>query len=88
MTYKGEKLNTFGEIFGKALFIARYYPNEAEDFFDEYVMHIMQCNKSVNKQTAIEIAKSNFGYFAGYINKKEIYEILAKAYGAYHPIFG
>lgn len=87
MNYKGEKLETIGQTFNKALEIAKNRPEEAPEFFEEYVNHITQCNSKVNKQEAINIAKENFGYFAGYYDKGT-YAIMEKAYGAVHPIFG
>ena len=87
MTYKGEKLDTIGQVFDKALFIAKNHPDEVIDFFDEYVHHIMECNPKINKQKAIERAKSNFGYYAGYFSDKTR-EIIEETYGAIHPFFG
>ena len=87
MTYKGEKLDTIGQVFDKALFIAKNHPDEVIDFFEEYVNHIRECNIGVNKQKAIELAKANFGYMAGYFDKKTR-EIIEETYGAIHPIFG
>ena len=87
MNYKGEKLNTIGQVFDKALDVAKNHKDEVIDFFDEYVHHIMECNGKINKQEAIARAKTNFGYFAGYFDKKT-QEIIEENYGAIHPIFG
>lgn len=87
MNYKGEKLNTIGQVFDKALDIAKNHKDEIYDFFTEYVRHIMECNTGINKQVAIARAKANFGYFSGYFDKKT-QEIIEDAYGAIHPIFG
>lgn len=86
MRYKGEKLDTIGQIFDKALQIAKYNPSEAPEFFDEYVHHIMECGR-INKQDAIERARSNFGYFAGYYDT-EVSNLMTRTYNAVHPIFG
>jgi len=87
MNYKGEKLNTIGQVFDKALDVAKNHKDEIPEFFNEYVRHIMECNGNINKQEAIARAKTNFGYFAGYFDKRT-QEIIEENYGAIHPIFG
>lgn len=86
MVYKREKLDTIGKVFEKALEIAKYYPENADEFFDEYIHHIMECER-LNKQEAIGRARANLGYFAGYYGSN-ICHLMGKIYGAYHPIFG
>jgi len=79
---------TFGEIFNKALKLAKENKNEAQVYFAEYVQHILNVNDKVNTiEEAERIAKSNFGYFAGYYNQK-VCDIIYETYQCSHPIFG
>jgi len=86
MNYKGKELNTMGEVFDEALRLAKTDKDEARDFFYKYVNHISFVNK-YSWDKSIEIAKSNFGYFAGYYNQ-EVCDIIYKTYQCSHPIFG
>ena len=79
---------TFGEIFNKALKLAKENKNEAQVYFTEYVKHILNANDKVNTiEEAERIAKSNFGYFAGYYDQK-VCDIIYETYQCSHPIFG
>jgi GTP cyclohydrolase I len=63
---------TFGEVFNKALELAKENKNEAQEFFKQYIQFILEDNDKVNTiEEAERIAKSNFGYFAGYYNGKQ-----------------
>ena len=79
---------TFGEVFNKALELAKENKNEAQEFFKQYIQLILEDNDEVNTiEEAERIAKSNFGYFAGYYNQK-VCDIIYETYQCSHPIFG
>ena len=79
---------TFGEVFNKALELAKENKNEAQEFFKQYIQFILEDNDKVNTiEEAERIAKSNFGYFAGYYSQ-EVCDIIYKTYQCSHPIFG
>lgn len=86
MIYKGKELNTIGEIFNTALGLARTNKNEAHDFFFQYANYIME-EKGESFDWAVELAKFNLGYFAGYF-PKEICDLIYDTYECIHPIFG
>lgn len=88
MEYKGKNLKTFGELFDYALNLAKNDKQEAQNFFKEYIKYILEDNDKVNTiEEAERIAKSNFGYFAGYYNQ-EVCDIIYETYQCSHPIFG
>ncbi len=88
MKYNGKNLNTIGEVFDKALQLAKENKEEAKNFFKLYIEHILENNNEVNSlEEAEKIAKANFGYFAGYYNP-EVCDIIYKTYQCSHPIFG
>ena len=88
MNYKGNDLKTFGELFNYALNLAKNDKQEAKNFFKEYIEYIYRDNDEVNSlERATEIAKSNFGYFAGYYDQ-EVCDIIYETYQCSHPIFG
>ena len=79
---------TFGEVFNKALKLAKENKNEAQEFFKQYIQFILEDNDKVNTiEEAERIAKSNFGYFAGYYTQ-EVCDIIYETYQCSHPIFG
>ena len=86
MNYRGKTYKTMGEVFNEALRLAKTDSYEAQEFFREYINWIsIQNHYSWDKAT--EIAKSNFGYFAGYYDE-ETCDIIYKTYQCSHPIFG
>ena len=88
MNYKGNNLKTFGELFDYALNLAKNDKQEAQNFFKEYVQYILNDNDKVNTiEEAERIAKSNFGYYAGYYDQ-EVCDIIYETYQCSHPIFG
>ena len=88
MNYNGKNLNTMGEVFDKALQLAKENKEEAKNFFKLYIEYILENNDKVNSlEEAEKIAKANFGYFAGYYNP-EVCDIIYKTYQCSHPIFG
>ena len=79
---------TFGEIFNNGLKLAKENKNEAQEFFKQYIQFILEDNDKVNTiEDAERIAKSNFGYFAGYYTQ-EVCDIIYETYQCSHPIFG
>lgn len=88
MVYEGKEFNTMGEVFNEALHYAKTDKNKAISFFKAYVEHIFNNNKEINTYAEAEkIAKSNFGYFAGYYDA-ETCDIIYNTYQCSHPIFG
>lgn len=87
MVFEETTLTTMGEIFDKALEVAKSGDGDrCQTFLTTYANWISEVNGCC-KDSAIDIAKKNFGYFAGYYNS-EVYETINKAYGAVHPVFG
>lgn len=88
MKYKGKNLSTMGEVFDKALQLAKENKEESLEFFKEYIKDILEDNDEVNSLNEAEkIAKANFGYFAGYYSQ-EVCDIIYETYQCSHPIFG
>lgn len=86
MIFNGKELKTIGEIFNEGLRLAETNTADAERFFNAYVDCIMHENM-ISLEEAIKIAKSNFGYFAGYYSK-DVVDLIYKTYECCHPIFG
>jgi hypothetical protein len=87
MVFESNTLNTAGDIFDKALEIAKTGDSDrCQKFLTTYVSYIISENGCAIEE-ATRIAKNNLGYFAGYYNS-EVYETINKAYGAVHPVFG
>lgn len=86
MNYRGKTYKTMGEVFNEALRLAKTDSYEAKEFFKEYINCIANDNH-YSWDKATEIAKSNFGYFAGYYDE-ETCDIIYKTYQCSHPIFG
>ena len=89
MIYEGKELKTIGDIFNKALEIAKSKNKKrADEFFNEYAKYILEDAEDIH---TIEEAQnriiSNFGYFAGYYGD-DVRRLMNKYYGAVHPIFG
>lgn len=88
MIYKGKKLTTVGEVFNEGLSLAINDKAEAIEFFKVYINQIFNDNDDVTSlEEAERIAKSNFGYFAGYYDQ-DVCDIIYSTYGCSHPIFG
>ena len=82
------KFDTFADVFNEALRLAKTNQEEARNFFKLYIEHIYKNNDDVHTLDEAErIAKSNFGYFAGYYNQ-EVCDIIYKTYQCTHPVFG
>lgn len=89
MIYKGEELKTIGDIFNKALSLAKQNrTDECQNFLKAYASYIYNDNPSVNSfDEALKIAKNNFGYYAGYFDKYTC-DLIYEVYCTEHPIFG
>lgn len=86
MIYNNKTLNTFGEVFNEGLRLARGNKEEAQEFFKEYINYISHEN-GCSLEESERIAKSNFGYFAGYYGQ-EVCNIIYSTFQCSHPIFG
>ena len=66
MYYKANFLNTIGDVFDVALYLAKNgTKTEQENFFQEYAESCANDN-AVTFDEGIRIAQSNLGYFSGY----------------------
>ena len=88
MVFENKKYETMGEIFDLADSLAKEAnKSKCEHFLIAYATSILDTNESVtNYEEALNIAKSNLGYFAGYFNSTT-YERVNRTYGAIHPVF-
>lgn len=88
MDFKNKKYETMEEIFILANALAKEgIKYKCDQFLNAYATFILDENESVtNYEDALNIAKSNLGYFAGYYDRKT-YDRINKAYGAIHPVF-
>ena len=88
MVFENKKYETMGEVFDLANSIAKDdNKSKCEQFLIEYAKHIIETNEKVtNYEEALNIARSNLGYFAGYYDRKT-YDRINNAYGAVHPVF-
>ena len=88
MEYKGKNLDTFEKLFNEGLRLAKENKEEAQLFFKQYIQFILEDNDKVNTiEEAKRIAKSNFGYFAGYYDENTC-DIIYKTYQCSHSILG
>lgn len=87
MVFEGATLTQMGEIFGKALEVAKTGDkSRCQKFFTSYVEWIVAEN-ACSIEEATNIARGNLGYFAGYYSG-DVYTLINSAYGAVHPVFG
>lgn len=88
MVFENKKYTTMRETFELADSIAKEgIESKCEQFLIEYARSIIEANEKVTTyEEALNIAKSNLGYFAGYYDR-ETYERINEAYGAVHPVF-
>lgn len=88
MVFENKKYETMGEIFDLANSLAKEcIKSKCEQFLIAYATSILDANESVtNYEDALNIVKSNLGYFAGYYDRTT-YERVNKTYGAIHPVF-
>lgn len=88
MKFEGKELKTMGEIFDKALDVAKAKEHKrCESFLSCYAEYVKEDNTEMDIKDCLERAKSNLGYFAGYCST-EIAKLIQDAYQAVHPIFG
>lgn len=81
-----EKENlTWGDIGDPAMQITDQ--KEADEYLEDYVNFIMKIRPESSKLEASVIARSNFGYFAGYFSD-EVRERVERLFNTEHPIFG
>lgn len=87
MVFENKKYETMEEIFFLAHALAKEgIKYKCDQFLNAYATYILDANKSVtNYEEALNIARSNLGYFAGYYDRKT-YDRINKAYGAIHPV--
>lgn len=85
-----KNLEGFRQVFDEALRVAKEESKEVQEEFligySQYI-HKENPNEAPTYEDAVRIAKSNFGYFAGYFNN-ETYQLINEAYQAVHPVFG
>ena len=88
MVFENKKYKTMMEIFYLANALAKEgIKYKCDKFLNAYATYILDENESVtNYEEALNIARSNLGYFAGYYDRKT-YDRINKAYGAIHPVF-
>ena len=85
---ENKEVLTYGECLFPAMEITDL--EDAQQYLQNYVEYIQ---KAINKEprednkSALEIAKINLGYFAGYYNS-EIQQRVNKLFCTTHPIFG
>lgn len=81
---EGKEKLTYGEALGTAMSITD--PEDAKQYFEAYVDFMVK-HSSIKKREAIEIAKLNLGYYAGYYDN-ETRERVERLFLCEHPIFG
>ena len=87
MIYQGQVYKGMSEVFNKALDIAENTPQEAESFLLAYANSILEINSICQTlEQALEIAKSNLGYFSGYCGLT-VANLIAETYKCKHPIY-
>ena len=88
MIFEGKTLTTMGEIFEKALEVAKFDDGDrCQEFLTTYANWVTEVNGYYNTEEAMKLVKGNLGYFAVYYGK-DVYDAINKAYGATHPVFG
>ena len=86
MVFEDTQLTTIGEIFNKALEIAKTGDKERCQLLLKSYAECISSKNNISVDEAVNIAKSNLGYFAGYYDR-ETYNIIHNMYNAIHPIF-
>lgn len=86
---KQHKSITIGECLSPAMDITNSY--DARVYFDALVDYYVEINlmenKPVTRELAIDIAKSNLGYYAGYYDRETAVRV-QELFKCVHPIFG
>ena len=86
MDFEDTQLITFGDIFNKALEIAKTGDKDRCQLFLKSYSEYISSENNINIDKAVDIVKSNLGYFAGYYDR-ETYDIINNMYNAVHPVF-
>jgi len=83
------EMKSFGDIFNKALELAREGDKEKTSEFRElYISYILENADDVaTREMAEKRMSDNFGYYAGYYGDS-VRKMMQKYYGAVHPVFG
>ena len=88
MIYKGVELEYFDQIFNKGLELAKTDKDEALEFFKAYIQYIYEDAEDIDSlEAAEEIAKRNFGYWAGYYGPKDC-KLIYDTFNCEHPYLG
>jgi len=85
---ENKEVLTYGDCLSPAMNITD--PEDAQQYLAEYVKHIqhfMDKEPRTDNMTAEDVAKSNFGYFAGYYDNDTRTRV-EKLFMCAHPIFG
>ena len=85
---EGKDTLTYGEALDPAMEIKD--PDEALQYLKDYVVYLQKFLDEEPREdamTALEIAKTNLGYYAGYYDGETQVRV-EKLYKAVHPIFG
>lgn len=86
--WSGRKFEQFDDLFRYCTDLAkkRRTEKDAVEMFNGYAKYIGEVN-SLSDEKAMECAKRNFGYYAGYFDR-ETEDIVNKVFDACHPMFG
>lgn len=76
---------TFGETLGPAMEITDQA--EADDYFEQLVVHYMEYDTDRNRREAEGIVKENLGYYAGYCGQNTQARV-NRLFKTTHPVFG
>jgi hypothetical protein len=82
---KNKKKLTYGESLSSAMKITDQ--EIADEYLKDYVKYIMENMDNPNYEEAINIAKSNIGYFSGYCDNKTR-DRVERLFKCSHPVFG
>ena len=87
MKFNPENKDTlnYGECLDPAMAIKDI--NIAAQYLNDYALWILKKGSAENIEKAIQIAKSNIGYYAGYFDD-EIRKQVETIFDCSHPIFG
>lgn len=86
MNFEDIQLITVGDIFNKALEIAKTGDKERCQLFLKSYAEYISSKNNISIDKATDNAKANLGYFAGYYDR-ETYDIINSMYNAIHPVF-
>lgn len=88
MIWEGKELVTFGDIGDAAVKIAKSQDREkAKKFLQAHADALAEKGKLTPGQDPFEVAASNIGYWAGYMDR-ETMELMWEIFDVDHPMFG